>query len=529
MHCKKILPILLGLALCLMLLPTVGLAGFDVTPSGGTVENGFWGSLAWEFSDDNVLRFSGVGPMPDDPGLAYDWQPFARAVVRVVVEEGVTSIAAGAFNDFYAMESVSLPSTLLSIGDNAFAGCTSIESVEYPGTDAQWNAVAVGAGNDAVLFSHGEGVQGTDGSVSWTISNDGTLTVTGTGAVEPAGTGPSAGYGWSGYGEQVLRIVVGEGITSLGASAFADCVNAESAALPESLTAIGEAAFQNARALESVNIPVAVKSIGDWAFGNCAGLRAVTYAGTYEQWSAIKIGAYNHFLTFAVEGRVSGTAGGFTWELTGDGTLTVSGSGGLGYISDWDDLRGVVVQVALEEGITDIREGAFSGFDTLGAADLPSSLRSVEKGAFSGCDALQTLRYHGTEEDWAGVSVDKSDPILARVNISYLSIVTEETAADAAALLKGSKKQSFEAAELLQRLVGITPGDQVGKLEKAMSLHGETVDDLYAVIGMPTSSTYSTSCLFLGADDGLLYYDGFVVQTVRYENGVEVVYDAYAR
>lgn len=49
------------------------------------------------------------------------------------------------------------------------------------------------------------------------------------------------------------------------------------------------------------------------------------------------------------------------------------------------------------------------------------------------------------------------------------------------------------------------------------------VSELYALIGQPNSSDYAPSCLVQGGEDGMLYYDGFVVYTTR-EGDVETVY-----
>lgn len=56
----------------------------------------------------------------------------------------------------------------------------------------------------------------------------------------------------------------------------------------------------------------------------------------------------------------------------------------------------------------------------------------------------------------------------------------------------------------------------------AESCVGKNVSELYALIGQPTSSDYAPSCLVDG-EDGMLYYDGFVVYTTR-EGNVETVY-----
>lgn len=56
----------------------------------------------------------------------------------------------------------------------------------------------------------------------------------------------------------------------------------------------------------------------------------------------------------------------------------------------------------------------------------------------------------------------------------------------------------------------------------AESCIGKDVSELYALIGEPASADYAPSCLVEGGEDGMLYYDGFVVYTVR-EGDVETV------
>lgn len=56
----------------------------------------------------------------------------------------------------------------------------------------------------------------------------------------------------------------------------------------------------------------------------------------------------------------------------------------------------------------------------------------------------------------------------------------------------------------------------------AESCIDKDISELYALIGEPESSDYAPSCLVEG-EDGMLYYDGFVVYTTR-EGDVETVY-----
>ena len=73
-----------------------------------------------------------------------------------------------------------------------------------------------------------------------------------------------------------------------------------------------------------------------------------------------------------------------------------------------------------------------------------------------------------------------------------------------------------------QKQVEDTTAPANEKKALAESCINKNVSDLYALIGEPKSADYAPSCLVDG-EDGMLYYDGFVVYTTR-ENGVETVY-----
>ena len=72
-----------------------------------------------------------------------------------------------------------------------------------------------------------------------------------------------------------------------------------------------------------------------------------------------------------------------------------------------------------------------------------------------------------------------------------------------------------------------TPAEpELSDMEKAESCIDGSVEDLFALIGEPNSADYAPSCLggvATGGEDGMLYYDGFIVYTYR-ENGEESVY-----
>ena len=62
--------------------------------------------------------------------------------------------------------------------------------------------------------------------------------------------------------------------------------------------------------------------------------------------------------------------------------------------------------------------------------------------------------------------------------------------------------------------------------ETAREFIGQQAADMQAAIGEPTSVQYASSCLEEGAEDGMLFYPGFYVWTVR-NGGDETVHDVY--
>lgn len=55
------------------------------------------------------------------------------------------------------------------------------------------------------------------------------------------------------------------------------------------------------------------------------------------------------------------------------------------------------------------------------------------------------------------------------------------------------------------------------------NLIGASVDDVIAYLGEPNSTEYTATCLGHGGQDGILWYDGFIVSTTRYPSGEEIV------
>ena len=83
----------------------------------------------------------------------------------------------------------------------------------------------------------------------------------------------------------------------------------------------------------------------------------------------------------------------FTWELDGEGVLTISGKGEMGNSSDvpWLSYRSDIVSVVIEDGVTSIGDGAFAFCGDLTTITIPYSVTAIGYDAFWACDSLTSI------------------------------------------------------------------------------------------------------------------------------------------
>ena len=102
----------------------------SITPNKYIAEGTCGDYVNWVITDTYTLVISGNGFMNCLPD-AY-WANYSGIVKNVVIEPGVTSIAAHAFSDFYKVESITIPDTVTYIGDGAMHNCLILEEIIIP-------------------------------------------------------------------------------------------------------------------------------------------------------------------------------------------------------------------------------------------------------------------------------------------------------------------------------------------------------------------------------------------------------------
>lgn len=114
-----------------------------------------------------------------------------------------------------------------------------------------------------------------DGAVVATLTDDGVMSIQGSGWCDPPGTN-NFWKGWNqlGYSDTIKEVVYGEGIMDTGPGAFGGCHNITRITLPSTLKEIERYAFNNTD-IEEINIPDSVTTIGYMAFTSCDSLKSV--------------------------------------------------------------------------------------------------------------------------------------------------------------------------------------------------------------------------------------------------------------
>ena len=194
-------------------------------------------------------------------------------------------------------------------------------------------------------------------NLTWTLK-DKVLTISGTGAMDNFNMN---GKPWQdpSYGQainSIEKVIIKEGVTTIGSHAFSNFTDLEEITLPRSLKSIGNSAFYLSN-LTTITIPDGVTDIKDSAFDCCYFLTSIKIPD-----SVTSLGQYAFFKCY---------------------NLTT---------------------VILGSGISKLMYKTFDECTSLTTVYISKSMIDVGKFAFDTCPKLSDVYYEGTEQDWKNIN-----------------------------------------------------------------------------------------------------------------------------
>ncbi len=227
-------------------------------------------------------------------------------------------------------------------------------------------------------------------NLTWTLDSEGTLTISGTGAMTDYYS--SSSVPWYSYCASIKTVVLESGVTSIGDMAFNSCSNLTSITIPEGLSRIGYGAFALCYNLTDVAIPKSVTSIGDSAFSRCLALAGIWVHEDNENYSSDSYGVLfnkNKTTLIAVPGGMSGE------YVIPDGVTSIGGSA----FYNCNKL----ISVTIPDGVTSIGDSAFFACVRMVNLVLPGSITSIGYSAFNECSSMEHVLYTGTWAQWTSL------------------------------------------------------------------------------------------------------------------------------
>ncbi len=249
-----------------------------------------------------------------------------------------------------------------------------------------------------------------DDNVTWTLTDDGTLTISGEGDMayydNPSFMNPNLPP-WYDYREDIKRTVIDEGVTSIGHYAFCEHTNLALVTISSSVAFVSSEAFGGCTRLTAIQadaanpvycsqdgvlfskekrvigiyprglqgeyaIPDGVTSIGDGAFSGCTGLTSVDIP---ESMMSIGFSAFYNCTSL-------------TSVDIPDGVTSIGQQAFCGCTS--------LTSVTISDGVASIEHGAFNGCTSLASVDIPDGLTSIGDYAFNNCTGLTSVDIPGS-------------------------------------------------------------------------------------------------------------------------------------
>ena len=282
-----------------------------------------------------------------------------------------------------------------------------------------------------------------EGGLAWNLTKAGTLTISGQGAMPDFGS--IGDQPWSANSDKIRKVVIENGVTSVGSCAFWNC-GVLSAEISTSVTAIGNSAFRGSGII-SVTIPSSVKTIGDSAFRECENLSSVTVCEGVETIEQNAFRSCAKLASIALPSTIGEVGAAAFIQCQNMSSATFAP--GSRQVKLGDDLFAecfYLVRVTLPVNIDRISDRMFKSCLMLAGVEIPQGAESIGESAFassgvttviipdsvtmigiaafSACP-LSDIYFTGSQEQWNRVSkIGDTAAAVSKATIHYNYVPT---------------------------------------------------------------------------------------------------------
>ena len=336
------------------------------------------------------------------------------------------------------LTSITLPTSIIKIGDYALSGCYNITSIEIPE-----NVIEIGAGsfynchnlnelyipqkvskigpdfiagsfnlvinvdeqnpyftvNDGLLYDKDMStLVCCPGSKVGTLSIPNTVTEIANAAFnvctrltnivlpETICKIGQAAFGWTG----ISNITIPNSVTELGAAAFINCTNLETITLSNQMKEIKGRVFENCVKLKNIYNINHIESVGFNAFSDCKELNTSL---NFTSISAIKLSAFkncNSITSINITGNNVHIEKDAFYGCSKLSSLVMTG---VNIIDDYAFANSGLTSVVIPDGVGDINEGVFKNCTSLESVEMHDNIYTIGAEAFNGCTSLKDFDY----------------------------------------------------------------------------------------------------------------------------------------